>query len=119
MKEKDEADYQQSQLVASFSELAVPIEPSKLEGPSQYLSFLGIEVDTVIMQLCLPQEKVMKLHEKLQSSIHSKSLTNRALQSLVEMLQFTTKVVCGQAGHFSVVCMLCSKLENCHHIIYT
>ena len=119
MKEKDEADYQQSQLVASFSELAVPIESSKLEGPSQCLPFLGIEVDTLTMQLYLPQEKVLKLHEKLQSCIHSRSLTNRALQSLVEMLQFVTKVVCGQAGHFSVVCMLCSKLENCHHIIYT
>ena len=50
-KEKDEADYQKSQLVASFSELGVPIEPSKLEGPSQCLSFLGIEVDTVTLQL--------------------------------------------------------------------
>ena len=42
-KEKDEADYQKSQLV----ELGVPIEPSKLKGPSQCLSFLGIEEDTV------------------------------------------------------------------------
>ena len=73
--EKDEADYQKSQLVASFSELGVPIEPSKLEGPSQCLSFLGIEVDTVTLQLCLPQEKVLKLREKLQSCIHSRSLT--------------------------------------------
>ena len=56
-KEKDEADYQKSQLVASFSELGVPIEPSKLEGPSQCLSFLGIEVDTVTLQLYLPQGK--------------------------------------------------------------
>ena len=92
-KEKDEADYQKSQLVASFSELGVPIEPSKLEGPSQCLSFLGIEVDMVTLQLRLPQEKVLKLCEKLQSCIHSRSLTKRDLQSLVGMLQFATKVV--------------------------
>ena len=92
-KEKDEADYQKSQLVASFSELGVPIEPSKLEGPSQCLSFLGIEVDTVTLQLRLPQEKVLKLCEKLQSCIHSRSLTKRDLQSLVGMLQLATKVV--------------------------
>ena len=29
-KEKDKADYQKSQLVASFSELRIPIEPSEL-----------------------------------------------------------------------------------------
>ena len=92
-KEKDEADYQKSQLVASFSELGVPIEPSKLEGPSQCLSFLGKEVDTVTLQLRLPQEKVLKLREKLQSCIHSRSLTKRDLQNLVGMLQFATKVV--------------------------
>ena len=92
-KGKDEADYQKSQLVASFSELGVPIEPSKLEGPSQCLSFLGIEVDTVTLQLRLPQEKVLKLREKLQSCIHSRSLTKRDLQNLVGMLQFATKVV--------------------------
>ena len=93
VKEKDEADHQKSQLVAFFSKLGVPIEPSKLEGPSQCLSFLGIEVDTVTLQLRLPQEKVLKLREKLQSCIHSRSLTKRDLQSLLGMLQFATKVV--------------------------
>ena len=92
-KEKDEADYQKSQPVASFSELGVSIEPSKLEGLSQCLSFLGIEVDTVTLQLRLPQEKVLKLREKLQSCIHSRSLTKRDLESLVGMLHFATKVV--------------------------
>ena len=94
-KEKDEADHQKSQLGAFFSKLGVPTEPSKLEGPSQCLSFLGIEVDTVILHshLPLPQEKILKLREKLQSCIHSRSLTKRDLQSLLGMLQFATKVV--------------------------
>ena len=92
-KEEDEAGRQKSQLVSSFSELGIPIEPSKLEGPSQCLSFLGIEVDMVALQLRLPQEKAQQLQEKLQSCIHARSLTKRDLQSLVRMLQFATKVI--------------------------
>ena len=92
-KEPGKADEQQLQLISTFSELGVPLEPSKLEGPAQCLIFLGIEVDTVALQLRLPQAKIQQLREKLQSCIQKKSLTKRELQSLVGMLQFATKVV--------------------------
>ena len=89
------ADDLKSRLVSTFSELGIPLEPSKLEGPAHCLVFLGIEVDTVAPQLRLPQAKMQQLLEKLQSCIHNKSLTKRELQSLVGMLhdQFVTKVV--------------------------
>ena len=45
-KDREQADYQKAQLISTFTELGVPLEPSKLEGPSQCLSFLGIEVDS-------------------------------------------------------------------------
>ena len=92
-KGKEEADIQKWQLVSTFSELGVSLEPSKLEGPAQLLSFLGIEVDTVALQLRLPQEKAQQLCQKLHSCIQTRSLTKRELQSLVGMLQFATKVV--------------------------
>lgn len=81
------------QLVSTSSELGVPLEPSKLEGLAQCLVFLGIKVDTVALQLCLPQAKIQQLCEKLQLCIQGRSLTKRELQSLVGMLQFATKVV--------------------------
>ena len=62
-KDREQADYQKAQLISTFTELGVPLEPSKLEGPSQCLSFLGIEVDSVARQLRLPQEK-MKLFKR-------------------------------------------------------
>ena len=37
-----------------FQFLGLPLELSKLEGPSASLTFLGIQVDTLQMQLCLP-----------------------------------------------------------------
>ena len=37
---------QKNTLVKVFSSLGVPLEVSKLEGPTTCLTFLGIEVDT-------------------------------------------------------------------------
>ena len=42
-------------------ELGVLIAEEKVEGPSTCLTFLGIEVDTVQWQLCLPQEKLQRV----------------------------------------------------------
>ena len=38
-------------LVDVFNHLRVPLEPSKLEGPTTCLTFLGIEVDTNTLQI--------------------------------------------------------------------
>ena len=48
-----EANYQKEILISTCSALGVPLEPSKLEGPSTSLSFLGIEFDTIALQLRL------------------------------------------------------------------
>lgn len=48
-------------LVSTFKELGIPLEPSKLIGPAQVMEFLGIEVDTLAMQLRLPPEKLERL----------------------------------------------------------
>uniref|UniRef100_A0A1X7TSH8 Reverse transcriptase domain-containing protein n=1 Tax=Amphimedon queenslandica TaxID=400682 RepID=A0A1X7TSH8_AMPQE len=45
-------------LSSTFEKLGLPLEPSKLEGPSTCLTFLGIEVDTLKLQLPLPTDKL-------------------------------------------------------------
>ena len=44
-----------------FQFLGLPLELSKFEGPSASLTFLGIQVDTLQMQLCLPADKLERL----------------------------------------------------------
>ena len=74
--------------------LQVPLEPSKLEGPATCLSFLGIQVDTSLLQLRLPDEKLTKLKTELAKCAYYRSVSKRELQSLVGLLQFVTKVIC-------------------------
>ena len=59
----------------------------KLEGPSQCLTFLGIEMDTVRGQLRLPAEKLARLRALLARWATRRSCRRRDLESLVGTLQ--------------------------------
>ncbi len=43
----------------------VPIAHHKIEGPTTSLTFLGIQIDTVLSQVSLPDEKVRRVREML------------------------------------------------------
>ena len=44
----------------------VPLAPHKCEGPSTCLKFLGIEIDTVSMELRLPADKLQRVKKLVQ-----------------------------------------------------
>lgn len=41
--------------------LVVPTAPHKVEGPTTSLTFLGIELDSLTLTACLPEEKLQCL----------------------------------------------------------
>ena len=84
---------QKEALLAVFRNLDIPIEVSKLEGPSTCLTFLGIEVDTVSFQLRLPKDKLASLKDSLSGMVERRTITKKDLQSLTGLLQFATRVV--------------------------
>ena len=51
-----------------FAELGLPVAPAKLEGPTTNLCFLGIEIDTVALEIRLPQDKLSRLKELVRKS---------------------------------------------------
>lgn len=74
-------------LCSIFDSLGLPLEPSKLQGPTTCLTFLGIEVDTVNQQLCLPTDKLDRLLNELEEARGRKVILKRELQSLTGLLQ--------------------------------
>ncbi len=74
-------------------ELGVPIAQSKTEGPSTCLTILGIVVDTHLMQLRLPQDKIARLITELQGWHEASSCTRRELESLIGLLCHACSVV--------------------------
>ena len=48
-------------LLEVFDKLHIPVAVEKLEGPAMIIIFLGIKLDTQLMILRLPQEKLNEL----------------------------------------------------------
>ena len=73
--------------------LGVPLKPSKLVGPVTCLTFLGIEIDTMALQIRLPEDKLTNLRRELSQVVSKRVISKKALQSITGLLQFATKVV--------------------------
>ena len=80
-------------LLATCNRLGVPIAPDKCEGPVTRLTYLGIEADTVQMQLRLPEEKLRRVQATVGEWLGRKAGRRRELESLVGLLQHAAKVV--------------------------
>ena len=73
--------------------LGIPIAPEKTCGPSTILSFVGIELDTVLLQARLPQEKIDKCVSLLSEFQRRKKVTLKEIQSLTGLLNFACSVI--------------------------
>ena len=73
--------------------LNLPLALSKLEGPSTCLVFLGIELDTLLLQLRLPYPKLMRLKRTLLTWISRKCSTKKELESLIGLLHDASIVI--------------------------
>jgi len=73
--------------------LGMPLDPNKEEGPSTVLTFLGIEIDSVKLEVRLPQEKLSELNNLLARWRGMKSCKRRDLESLVGSLNHACKAV--------------------------
>ena len=66
-------------IIETCRELGIPLAPHKTVGPTTCLVFLGIEIDTIAMELRLPQDKLRKLQELLQEWQFKKVGTRHSL----------------------------------------
>ena len=76
-----------------WSFLGIPMAPEKTVGPSTTLTFAGIELDTVLMEARLPQEKLDKCRDLLSTFLRRRKVTLQKIQSLTGLLNFACTVV--------------------------
>ena len=82
-----------STLLKAFTSLRVPIVAAKTLGPSQVLEFMGIVLDSTRMEARLPEDKLARISQLLDSFSARRSARLVDLQSLIGTLQFACKVV--------------------------
>ena len=78
--ENSASDQKRLLTLMTFEDLGIPLESQKLVGPSQIMEFLGIEVDSITMQLRLPQDKLERLISLVSEVVAMKSITRKQLQ---------------------------------------
>ena len=100
--------------------LGVPIAEHKTEGPATTITFLWILIDTVAMQLRLPQDKLTRLRELLHGWINTRNPSRRQLESFVGHLSHASLVI-SQGRAFLHRLFSCLKLVHSphHHVRIT
>ena len=77
----------------SCDELGVVVASHKTEGPATCLTVLGIEIDSGLMEMRLPADKLHRLSALLAQWRGKRSGRREELESLVGLLQHASKVV--------------------------
>ena len=67
-----EAAWAKEVVISTFNRVSAPVAHHKTEGPSTFVTFPGIQIDTASLQLSLPQEKVVRLQQLLDAWIRKK-----------------------------------------------
>ena len=71
----------------------MPLAPEKAMGSSTYLPFLGIDLDTVNMIACLPDDQLKNVSDLLSQLLHRDKVQLKELQSLIGVLDFACTVI--------------------------
>ena len=85
----------QSELIALLGSLGFLVSWKKCSSPSMETRFLGININSINMQLSLPEDKMSKLHNELSFFEHRSRATKRQLQRLCGILSHCSKLIKG------------------------
>lgn len=102
-------------LIKLLRDLGFYIAYSKLEGPTQRLTFLGIEIDVRAGVLRLPQKKLSELHSLLSTFLLRTRASLRQLQHLAGRLVFASNIIKGGRSFLHYVFEQIRMLKQAHH----
>ena len=102
-------------LIALLGELGFAINWNKVEGPSQKITFLGIELNSIDMSLCLPKDKLNELFQTLVDFSSKTRASKRQLQSLAGKLNWACRVIQGGRVYLRRVLNAINSLNHPHH----
>ena len=84
-----------STLIQLLRKLGFAIHWGKVVDPTQKITFLGVELNSIDMTLSLPPEKIESFRQELKSFLNRKRASKRQLQSLAGRLSWAASVVKG------------------------
>jgi len=76
-----------------FHRLCIPLSAKKTVGPTTCLEYLGVILDTILMQARLPSNKQERIANIIRSFQHRRSCTKRELLQLLGHFNFASRVI--------------------------
>ena len=97
--------------------LGVPLAPEKVVGPTTSICFLGLQIDSLTMEVSLPQDKYQDLYSALLSWSNRKKCQKRELLSLIGKLNFACNVVPTGRTFLRRLIDLSTQVSKLHHFL--
>ena len=104
-------------LLMLFKTLNIPIAAHKTEGPKTCLEYLGIILDSELSEARLPTNKVDRINGILKSFLDKKSCSKKQLLSLLDHLNFASRVIRPGRSFVSHLIHLSTKVKELHHFV--
>ncbi|MES9905170.1 MAG: reverse transcriptase domain-containing protein, partial [Sedimenticola sp.] len=102
------------------AKLGVPLAEDKCEGPQTKIVFLGLELDSVRMQVRVPIDKVHVLCEQILDTLQHRSIQLKPLQSLIGSLNFMCRAISpGRPFCRRLINATCGLVKPHHHLRIT
>ena len=102
-------------IMALLKDIDIPIKEAKTVLLCTLLTFIGIELDSVLMEKRLPKEKLEKIRALLSTYKNKTSITLRELQSIVGLLNFACSVATPGRPFLRRLIDLSTGLTKPHH----
>ena len=104
-------------VLQTLDHMGVPVASHKTEGPGTCVSFLGILIDTVRMELRLPADKLHRLQALVTLWVNKRSCVKKELESFLGHLSHAAKVIRPGRTFLRQLFILLSCANQPHHHI--
>ena len=111
----DECNTLLHQLITLLRSLGFSIAWEKVVSPTQQLTFLGIDINSVSMQITLPADKVQEVQNLINKFIKCKRASKKDLERLAGKLSYAAHVVQGGRIYLRRIFCLLKSLKLPHH----
>ena len=105
-------------LTLIFSRLNVPLAKHKTVGPTTCLEYLGVILDTDKLEARLPEDKIKRMLEFLDSMLGRKTCTQRELLVLLGHLNFASRIILPGRSFVSHLIRLSTTVKKLHHRVH-
>ena len=104
-------------LLNIFERLGLPVATHKQEGPAESLTFLGFQLDSLAMEVRLPQDKLVEILGIARQWLGKKGCRRSELESLVGKLAHASTVVRPGKTFMRRMFELLAGIRKAHHHI--